>query len=119
MEMSITNEMEGRLVVCRVTGAAAIGEAVRLLAQAAAHVQGQRPMLLIDLLDMRGGLTVGGQYELGVAATMALEGYSRVGVAQNAGVTGNSGFGALVAQNRGLDIKVFDNLEAARGWLLA
>ena len=117
MQMDISVDPDGRFTRCTVSGQLSPDDAQRLFQAFRAGVDAASPKrLLIDLLSMTGIFRVLDQYQNGNAATEAFRHFSRVAVVQVP--RAESGFGALVAKNRGLNIQVFAAESDALKWLL-
>jgi hypothetical protein len=116
MRMIVTSDPARGLIRCTVSGTVNLDDAARLLeavGQAVADAAQKR--LLLDLLATVGELPAAQQFDLGLATARLLGGLSRIAVVQHD--RRNNGFGALVARNRGLDIKVFAAEGPALEWL--
>lgn len=117
MQMDISVDPEGRFTRCTVSGPLSLEDAQRLFQTFRASVDPSSPKrLLLDLLSMTSIFRVVDQFQVGSTSTEAFRHFSRVAVVQP--TRADSGFGALVAKNRGLNIQVFAAENDALKWLL-
>jgi len=117
MRMEISVSPDRRFTRCTVSGQLGLAEVQGLFQTFRESVDESKPRrLLLDLLAMTGFFPVVDQYQVGSTSSDAFRYFSRVAVVQAPRV--NSGFGALVAKNRGLNIAVFETEADALKWLL-
>lgn len=117
MELIIAAEMSSGYLRCIGRGRASITEAERLLREFPSRAANRtEDLMLLDLLQIEGGLDVLGQFVLGQESAKAFSAFRKVAVIQRS--SGNRGFGAVVAQNRGLNLALFDSEPSAIAWLL-
>ena len=103
----------------KVTGEAEVEDAVRVFAKMCGDAAARKARgVLMDLSKLTGNLTGQERLELGsrvAACAEALGGAPRIAVL-NAPPTVD-GFAAMVAQNRGVTVELFDTPEEALEWL--
>jgi hypothetical protein len=117
MQMDISVDPGQRFTRCTVSGPLNPDQAQGLFQSFREKVEASTPKrLLLDLLAMTGAFQILDQYQIGNTSTEAFRHFERVAVVQHERV--NSGFGALVAKNRGLNIQVFAVEDDALRWLL-
>ena len=117
MPMDISVDPDGRFTRCTVSGPLSLDDAQRLFQTFRDSVDASMPKrLLLDLLSMTGIFRVVDQFQVGSTSTDAFRNFTRVAVVQPP--RADSGFGALVAKNRGLNIQVFAAEGDALKWLL-
>lgn len=117
MQMDISVDPGRRFVRCTVTGALSPNQAQGLFQSFRASIDVTAPKrLLLDLMAMTSTFQIVDQYQVGNSSTEAFRHFERVAVVQEDRI--NSGFGALVAKNRGLNIQVFAAENDAMKWLL-
>ena len=114
---SIAYQREGAILIARCTGsanAAWLAEAFRIIAE---HERGEpADAVLIDVRDLDVIPTVSERYRLGEAAAANWRGppVALVGKPQ---LMDPERFGEMVARSRGLDGRVFTDVDEARAWL--
>jgi len=117
MQMEISVSPDRRFTHCSVSGPLSPDQAKNLFQAFRAGIEEAMPKrLLLDLLAMTGTFQVADQFQIGSISTDAFKHFNRVAVVQEPRT--NSGFGALVAKNRGLNIQVFAAQADALKWLL-
>ncbi|HEX7897280.1 MAG TPA: hypothetical protein VF950_05945 [Planctomycetota bacterium] len=80
----------------------------------------KRRRLIIDWMSLESkALSVLDRYRLGSCAFALSEALERIAVATPGEMIDPEKFGERVARNRGVNLRVFPELEAARLWLLA
>ncbi len=80
---------------------------------------GRKPSrMVLDLRGIVGEFTVTDRYELGNFATRVQGLVGRVAVIAQASLIDPQKFGVRVAQNRGLNVDIFSDSDAALRWLL-
>ena len=115
--MDISVNPDKRFTRCTVSGRLSPEDAQRLFQTFRDSIDDSMPKrLLLDLLSMTSIFPVVEQFQVGNTSSQAFRHFTRVAVVQPPRV--NSGFGALVAKNRGLNIQVFPAESDALKWLL-
>jgi hypothetical protein len=118
--MDLKLELQDRILVAEFTGPLTLHEAVKVCTLACdGAAERDCTAILFDASAVNGELSLFENYELGksVAEYCVAHGWSyKVAAVGKLGVTG---FPALVASNRGLQVECFDDREKAMEWLSA
>jgi len=117
MQMEISLSPDRRFARCTVSGRANPEDAQRLLQTFQTGADAALPKrLLLDLLSVSGALQMPDQFQVASSSVNAFRRFNRIAVVQ--APRANNGFGALVAKNRGLNMRVFGAEPDALKWLL-
>lgn len=118
--MGIVLEIERQVgwIMARMTGAGEIAQVTRQFARLAEECQGTRkPRLLLDLSGVDTPLTAIDRFELGREAVAFAQHEIQVAVIAAPHQLHSERFGELVAQNRGVKVRVFADRSAGEAWL--
>ena len=73
--------------------------------------------ILVDETRLTSVLDTVGQYEMVTRLVAKVHSYLKVAMVVNPANYAETSFGSMVAENRGINIRVFTSLAEARGWL--
>lgn len=120
MSENLTISDQGEYMLTEFFGSFSVEEGKRCIdAMTAAARDNKRPKALLDCRRMSGDLSVGARFDVAEYAVTTRGTISRIALVNRPEVVLSDNFLENVAINRGVNLKVFTDFDAAVRWLLA